>query len=135
MEPEQQLTFGPFQLAAHPGRLVTKAEVQQQVWVGTRVSDSVLRASVQEIRIALGEAATCYLADVTWLCEESIEAAVHLPEDIARHVEWFTEGFDTVDIQEAKALVALIEVLHVSGVCVDVRSWGLTADRPSSGPR
>ena len=37
-------------LVAHPGRLVTKAEVQQHVWGGTHVSDSVLRVSVQEIR-------------------------------------------------------------------------------------
>ncbi len=44
-------------LVAHPGRLVTKAEVQQHVWAGTHVSDSVLRASVKEIRAALGDAA------------------------------------------------------------------------------
>jgi hypothetical protein len=44
-------------LVAHPGRLVTKAEVQQHVWAGTHISDSVLRASVQEIRQALGDAA------------------------------------------------------------------------------
>jgi hypothetical protein len=30
-------------LVAHPGRLVTKAEVLQRVWAGTHVSDSVLR--------------------------------------------------------------------------------------------
>jgi len=93
MEPEHQITFGPFRLegtpgrlwrgdqviplrprslamlrylVAHPGRLVTKAEVQQQVWAGTHVSDSVLRASVREIRAALGDAATAprYLATV-----------------------------------------------------------------------
>ena len=85
MAPEHQITFGPFRLettpgrlwrgdqviplrprslamlrylAAHPGRLVTKAEVQQQVWEGTHVTDSVLRASVREIRLALGDAAT-----------------------------------------------------------------------------
>jgi DNA-binding winged helix-turn-helix (wHTH) protein len=73
MEPEHQITFGPFRLevtqgrlwrddqvlplrprslamlrylVAHPGRLVTKAEVHQQVWAGTHVTDSVLRASV-----------------------------------------------------------------------------------------
>ena len=84
MEPEHQITFGPFRLegmpgrlwrgdqviplrprslamlrylVAHPGRLVTKAEVQQQVWAGTHVSDSVLRVSVAEIRAALGDAA------------------------------------------------------------------------------
>jgi DNA-binding winged helix-turn-helix (wHTH) protein len=85
MEAEQQMAFGPFRLegtpgrlwrgdqgiplrprslamlrylVAHPGRLVPKAEVQQQVWGGTHVSDSVLRASVKEIRKALGDAAT-----------------------------------------------------------------------------
>ena len=84
MEPEHQIAFGPFRLevtqgrlwrgdqviplrprslamlhylVAHPGRLVTKAEVQQHVWAGTHVSDSVLRASVKEIRAALGDAA------------------------------------------------------------------------------
>ena len=45
-------------LAAHPGRLVTKAEVQQHVWAGTHVSAGVLRVSVSEIRAALGDAAT-----------------------------------------------------------------------------
>src|SRR5262245_50043559 len=85
MAPEPQITFGPFRLegtpgrlwrgdeviplrprslarwrdlVAHPGRLVTKAEVLQQVWAGTHVTDSVLRASVREIRAALGDAAT-----------------------------------------------------------------------------
>ena len=84
MAPEHQIAFGPFRLevtpgrlwredhviplrprslamlrylVAHPGRLVTKAEVQQHVWAGTHVSDSVLRASVKEIRKALGDAA------------------------------------------------------------------------------
>jgi adenylate cyclase len=85
MAPEHQLTFGPFRLettrgrlwrgdqvialrprslamlgylAAHPGRLVTKAEVLQQVWAGTHVTASVLRASVREIRAALGDPGT-----------------------------------------------------------------------------
>jgi predicted ATPase len=44
-------------LVAQAGRLVTKAEVQQHVWGGTHVSDSVLRVSVAEIRAALGDAA------------------------------------------------------------------------------
>jgi DNA-binding winged helix-turn-helix (wHTH) protein len=84
MAPEHHIVFGPFRLetmagrlwrgdqviplrprslamlgylAAHPGRLVTKAEVHQHVWAGTHVTDSVLRASVQEIRAALGDAA------------------------------------------------------------------------------
>jgi hypothetical protein len=44
-------------LVAHPGRLVTKAEVRQHVWAGTHVTDTVLRVSVHEIRAALGDAA------------------------------------------------------------------------------
>jgi DNA-binding winged helix-turn-helix (wHTH) protein len=39
-------------LVVHPGRLETRTEVQQHVWAGTHVSDSVLRASVQEILTA-----------------------------------------------------------------------------------
>jgi len=85
MTPEHHCTFGPFRLdmtqgclwrgdqviplrprslamlgylVAHPGRLVTKAEVHQQVWAGTHVTDSVLRVCVREIRLALGDAAT-----------------------------------------------------------------------------
>src|SRR5215472_484533 len=93
MEPEHQITFGPFclevapgylwrgdqviplrprslamlrYLVAHPGRLVTKAEVHEQVWAGTHVTDSVLRASVREIRAALSDTATAprYLVTV-----------------------------------------------------------------------
>src|SRR6516165_6536051 len=93
MDSEQQITFGPFRLevtqgrlwrgdeviplrprslamlrylVAHPGRLVTKAEVHRQVWAGTHVTASVLRASVREIRVALGDMATAprYLATV-----------------------------------------------------------------------
>jgi DNA-binding winged helix-turn-helix (wHTH) protein len=85
MEPEHQITFEPFRLearqgrlwrddqaiplrprslallrylAAYPGRLVAKAEVHQHVWVGTHVTDSVLRVCVREIRAALGDSAT-----------------------------------------------------------------------------
>ena len=84
MAPEHQIAFGPFRLevtqgrlwrgdqviplrprslamlcylVAHPGRLVTKAEVLQHLWAGTHVSDSVLRASVKEMRAALGDSA------------------------------------------------------------------------------
>jgi predicted ATPase/DNA-binding winged helix-turn-helix (wHTH) protein len=93
MEPEHQITFGPFRLetpqgplwrgdhliplrprslallhylAAHPGRLVTKAEVQQHVWGGTHVTLNVQRVCVREIRAALGDAAGAprYLATV-----------------------------------------------------------------------
>jgi DNA-binding winged helix-turn-helix (wHTH) protein/predicted ATPase len=93
MEPENQLTFGPFRLdvtqghlcrgtqvlglrrrslamlrylVEHPGRLVTKAELRQHVWAGTHVTDTVLRVCVQEIRAALGDAADAphYLATV-----------------------------------------------------------------------
>jgi predicted ATPase len=44
-------------LAAHPGRLVTKAELRQHVWSGTHVTDTVLRVCAMEIRAALGDAA------------------------------------------------------------------------------
>jgi predicted ATPase len=44
-------------LVEHPGRLVTKAELWQHVWAGTHVTDTVLRASVKEIRAALGDVA------------------------------------------------------------------------------
>jgi tetratricopeptide (TPR) repeat protein len=85
MTPGQQLTFGPFRLdvtdgrlwqgahvvtlrprslavlrylVEHPGRLVTKAELRQQVWGDTHVTDTVLRVCVREIRAALGDAAS-----------------------------------------------------------------------------
>jgi predicted ATPase len=84
MEPAHPITFGPFcldvthgglwrgeqvihlrprsmamlrYLVEHPDRLVTKAELRQHVWVGTHVTDHVLRTSVQEIRAALGDVA------------------------------------------------------------------------------
>jgi DNA-binding winged helix-turn-helix (wHTH) protein/predicted ATPase len=90
---EQRRTFGPFQLdvadgrlwrgaqvvalrpravavlrylVEHPGRLVTKAELRQQVWGSTHVTDTVLRVCVREIRAALGDAAAApqYVATV-----------------------------------------------------------------------
>src|SRR5262245_15000704 len=93
MEPRHHLTFGPFHLdstqghlwrgeqrialrpqslallyylVAHPGRLVTKADVRRHVWAGTHVTDTVLRVSVHEIREALGDVAAAprYLATV-----------------------------------------------------------------------
>jgi DNA-binding winged helix-turn-helix (wHTH) protein len=84
MTQEHQITFGPFRLdltqgrlwrgdqviplrprslallgylAAHAGRLVSKAEVHAQVWAGTHVTDTVVRVSVREIRAALGDPA------------------------------------------------------------------------------
>src|SRR5262245_20244711 len=53
-------------LVGHPGRLVTKAELWQHVWAGAHVTDAVLRASIKEIRAALGDvaAAPCYLETV-----------------------------------------------------------------------
>jgi DNA-binding winged helix-turn-helix (wHTH) protein len=45
-------------LAKHSGGLVTKAELQQQVWAGTHINASVIRASITEIRAALGDSAT-----------------------------------------------------------------------------
>lgn len=82
MEPTPQLVFGPFRLdptqaclwrreqaislrprtfavlhylAAHPSRLVTQAELFQQVWSRRHVSGSVLRVCIHEIRTALGD--------------------------------------------------------------------------------
>jgi DNA-binding winged helix-turn-helix (wHTH) protein len=84
MEPEHHIAFGPFRfdvthgrlyreaqviglrprslavlryLVEHPGRLVTKAELGQHVWAGAHVTESVLRASVKDIRAALGDVA------------------------------------------------------------------------------
>jgi len=84
MEQEHHIAFGPFcvdttygrlwrgadvialrprslallrYLLAHPGRLVTKAELRQHVWAGTHVTDTVLRVCVSEIRAALGDTA------------------------------------------------------------------------------
>jgi len=60
---EQAIALRPQSLAllrylvAHPGRLVTKAELRQHVWADTHVTDTVLRVSVHEIREALGDAA------------------------------------------------------------------------------
>jgi predicted ATPase len=76
-------------LVAHPGRLVTKAEVQQHVWGGTHVTDTVLRVSVQEIRAALGDAAGAprYLATVgrqgyRWLGGGALEAPPPRPASL-----------------------------------------------------
>src|SRR5688572_2530245 len=44
-------------LAEHPGRLVTKAELRQHVWVGMHVTDTVLQVCLREIRAALGDVA------------------------------------------------------------------------------
>ena len=60
---EQALTLRPRSLAvlrylvAHPGRLVTKAELRQHVWAGMHVTDTVLRVCIRDIRAALDDAA------------------------------------------------------------------------------
>jgi hypothetical protein len=116
MAPEHQLTFGPFRLetpqgglwrgdqmlalrpralamlrylAAHPGRLVTKAEVQQHVWAGTYITPTVLRVCVREIRVALGDAAAAlrYLVTVghqgyRWLGGGELEGPPPRPVDL-----------------------------------------------------
>jgi len=90
---ERSLTFGPFRLdllqnrlwreaqpltlrpqafavlrylAMHADRLVTKAELLQQVWGGRLVTDSVLRGCIHAIRVALADTADTpqYLATV-----------------------------------------------------------------------
>src|SRR5262245_33041065 len=72
-------------LVEHPGRPVTKAELRQQVWAGTHGTDSVLRASVQEIRAALGDSAAAprYLETVgrqgyRWLAGRDVEVPLAL---------------------------------------------------------
>ena len=103
MEQEPPLAFGPFHfdgtpgrlwrgaqaialrpqslamlryLVAHPGRLVTKAELRQHVWAGTHVSDTVLRVSVHEIREALGDgAAANVLVDADGLARLVVNSA------------------------------------------------------------
>ena len=63
-------------LVAHPGRLVTKAELRQHVWAGTHVSDTVLRVSVHEIREALGDgAAANVLVDADGLARLVVNSA------------------------------------------------------------
>src|SRR5712691_3862817 len=60
---EQALTLRPRvfavlrYLAEHPGRLVTKAELRQHVWVGTYVTDTVLRVCIRGIRAVLEDSA------------------------------------------------------------------------------
>src|SRR5262245_23892320 len=76
-------------LAAHPGRLVTKAEVQQHVWAGTHVTPNVLRVCVREIRVALGDSAVAprYLITVghqgyRWLGSEEREGPPPRPASL-----------------------------------------------------
>jgi predicted ATPase len=42
-------------LAAHPGRLIPKAELRRQVWAGVHVTDTSLRVCIRDIRAALGD--------------------------------------------------------------------------------
>ena len=44
-------------LAERPGRLVTKAELRRQVWAGAHVTDVVVRVTMREIRVVLGNSA------------------------------------------------------------------------------
>jgi len=84
MEREHHMAFGPFHLdathgrlwrgediialrprslavlqylVAHPGLLVTKAELRQHIWAGTHVTDTVMRVCIREIRAVLEDAA------------------------------------------------------------------------------
>ena len=74
-------------LVRHPGRLVTKAELRQQVWEGTHVTDTVLRVCVREIRAALGDVAATpqYLATITphgWQFLVPVEGSPPPPEAV-----------------------------------------------------
>ena len=44
-------------LAAHPGQLVAKEDLKKTLWVGVRVTNTVLRVCIREIRNALGDSA------------------------------------------------------------------------------
>lgn len=82
MELQQQIAFGPFRfdratqrlwqgnqeirlrartravlqyLVEHPWRIISRQELEQHVWVGTHVTQSVLRVSIRELRQALGD--------------------------------------------------------------------------------
>jgi DNA-binding winged helix-turn-helix (wHTH) protein len=44
-------------LATHPGQLVSKEEVKKTLWAGIRVTNTVLRVCIREIRNALGDSA------------------------------------------------------------------------------
>jgi DNA-binding winged helix-turn-helix (wHTH) protein len=58
-------------LIEHHGRLVTKAELRQHVWTGTRVTDTVLRVCVEEIRAVWGDSA----AALQYLEEEGLPSS------------------------------------------------------------
>ena len=134
MADEHDITFGPFRLemphgrlwrgaqsialrprsramlrylVEHPGRLVTKAELHQQVWAGTHVTDAVLRVSVKEIRRALGDSAVAprYLETVgrqgyRWLVGGDLELPPPLTAgptvgrqgDVEALEEWFQQA-------------------------------------------
>jgi predicted ATPase/DNA-binding winged helix-turn-helix (wHTH) protein len=136
MESAQHLTFGPFRLdvmqnrlwrgdqvlslrprslallrylVEHPGRLATKAELRQHVWAGTHVTDTVLRVCVQEIRAALGDAATApeYLETVGRLgyrfhlggapeitLQQTAAPVVGRQRDLEVLDEWFRQAAD-----------------------------------------
>lgn len=88
-------------LVAHPGRLVTRAELQQAIWPGTYVSESLLRGYVRELREILGDDATAprfietiprrgyrFLAAVT----TSQSAEVHRESMVSSHQESATNS-------------------------------------------
>lgn len=60
---EEQLVLRPMavkvllMLAAYAGEVVTKEEIFKRVWAGTRVTDTVLRVCIREIRQALEDSA------------------------------------------------------------------------------
>ena len=51
-------------LAEHPNRLVTRDEVLRSVWPDTKVSPTVLRVCIREIRVALGADADRFLTTI-----------------------------------------------------------------------
>src|SRR5215471_11570757 len=66
-------------LAEHPGRLVTKTELLEHIWVGMHVTDTVLRVCIREIRAALAD---------------SVEAPQYLQTVGRQGYQWLVAGDD-----------------------------------------
>jgi DNA-binding winged helix-turn-helix (wHTH) protein len=82
---KQRMTLQPKDLAVlrylveHAGQLVSKTALLAAAWPGVVVTETVLKACINRLRQARRMLAEIY--------------------------GWFTEGFNTADLQEAKALL------------------------------
>jgi predicted ATPase len=110
-------------LVRHPGRLVTKAELRQQVWGGTHVSDTVLRVCVRDIRAALGtEGNALFMVNLVehlvqqglvewreeqWTLRSGAPAVESLPEGVRQLIVRRIEALpgDTQRVLEAASVV------------------------------